>query len=824
MQTNCSDRFILVAWLVALLTGGFLCAAEPSLTAEFTVRRWAVEDGLPEAEIIALQSDADGFLRCATPRYVVRFDGVRFVEIPAPVSLTTNVNTVLPAGVVLPDDQPTAVLTDADGAVWVGTLHGLYRWLAGQWQSLTARDGVVYPVDVRCLAVDREGNVWAGTGGGLIRLRHARVRVFRTGLPWGSEVITALLAESPTNFWVAVAGGGLLAGPPDKLQLQHVDGLPETATISALLRGRDGTLWVGTQGAGLWRCRDGQRAEALPGPLGVCALLEDRRGRLWVSAWEGLWWWDGAGPLTFAPGTPRNTTEELCEDSAGRVWVGYQSDGLLRFEADGQHKKFPCGSVRALLPDTAGNLWIGTTAGLEWWHGTQQDRFTTANGLVDNAILQILEDAGGDLWLGTRCGLMRIKKTEFAMVAAGEKKFLAARVLGADAWMASEQCTGDLGTAAAQTADGRLWFPTMEGIAMVDPRALPVLPVSPPVYLEELHANNQTLPFHNGATLRLPAGVRDMELRFTAPIFTMPERARFRYQLDGYDSQLSWSISERTVRYPHLPAGQYQFRVVARDRDGAWSEPATATVIIPAFFWEMIWFRLGLLAAVIAVAGYGVRIIDRRRTASQLAEKERRYAIERERTRIARDLHDDIGAGLTEMALLSDLAKTEPGGEQLDQIFCRSRELAQSLDEIVWAINPRNDTLEGLLSFLAEFTQSFLSAAGIACRLDLPRDPPVLKLRPNLRHHICLAVKEILNNCVKHAGATEVQLRVEWLRQTLTVTIADNGGGLTGDTPAHHDGLANIDARLREVAGTVRCTSAPGQGTRFVLTVEMTEM
>ena len=825
MQIKWKDWFVVGVGLGLLLPGGWVRAMEQSLLPEFTVHRWAMEDGLPENEVTAISQGADGFLWCVTPQHVVRFDGVRFVAAPPPAGAITNGAAILPAGIVLPEsaagEQPFAVLTDTTGAVWVGLSHGLYRWRAGQWQSLTARDGVVYPVDVRCLAVDREGNVWAGTSGGLIRLRRALVRVFRTGLPWGSEVITALLAETPTNFFAAVAGGGLVAGPPEKLELQHVDGLPESTTISALRHTRDGTLWVGTQGEGLWRCRPGRRAEHVPGPSGICVLLEDRSGRLWVGTWDGLWWWDGTGSLTFAAGTPRNTAEELCEDPAGRVWVGYQSAGLLRFEANGTSQLFPCGSVRALLADAAGDLWIGTAHGLEWWRGARHDHFTTLNGLVDNAILQILEDPDGDLWLGTRHGLMRIKKTEFAAVAAGRKVFLHARVFGLEAGMASDECTGDLGTAAAQTADGRLWFPTMEGIAMVDPRAVPALPASARVFLEELRANNQPLPLQNGATIRLPVGDRDVEFRFTAPILTVPELARFRYQLVGYDAKLSWSISERTVRYPRLPPGHYRFLVRARDRDGALSEPATAHVIVPEYFWELGAVRWGLVAAAITGAGLVVYLSGKRRTARQLQEQERRHTIERERARIARDIHDDIGAGLTEMALLSDLAQTDPSGDHLERIFRRSRDLAQSLDEIVWAINPRHDTLEGLLTYLAEFMQGFLTAAGLACRLDLPRDPPNLVLHSNIRHHLCLAVKEVLNNAVKHAGATEIQLRVEVLRQELTITITDNGSGFTGPAPAGHDGLENLQTRLREMNGAVRIRSTPGVGTRIELTVQL---
>jgi len=823
MQTNCCQRLILCSLLRVLLAGGGVRADVPSLIPEFAVHRWAVEDGLPEADVTAIQQGADGFLWCATPRHVVRFDGLRFVEAAPPVDWAHPAATVLPAGMVLPDllpdEQPTAVLTNEAGAVWVGTLHGLYRYHDGQWASLTARDGVVYPVDVQCLALDHEGNLWVGTSGGLVRLRHAPVQVVRTGLPWGNEAITALLAESPTNLLVGVAGGGLVGGPPDRLRLLHWDGLPETTTISVLLRSRDGALWVGTQGAGLWQCRPGQQAKQVPTTRGVCALLEDRRGRLWVGTWDGLQILELTGQLAPVPGSPRNTVEELCEDQAGCIWVGYQSAGLLQVAPDGRRQQFPCGSIRALLAETTGDLWIGTTSGVEWWHGAQHDRFTTANGLVDNAILQLLEDADGCIWLGTRHGLMRVKKAEFAKVAAGRKAFLPARVLGLDAGMASEECTGDLGTPAAQTADGRLWFPTMEGIAVVDPKTLPTVPISPPVYLEELRVNDHTLPLQNMATVRLPIGARDMEFQFTAPVFTAPDRARFRYQLEGHDPKRSWSIADRTVRYSQLPAGQYRFSVVARDRDGDWSAPASVAIFVPAFFWETRGFRWGLVGAMITVAVLSVRFFDKRRTARQLQAQERHHAVERERARIARDIHDEVGAGLTEMALLSDLAQTETGGDHLDRIFRRSRELAQALDEIVWAINPRNDTLEGLLSYLAEFAQGFLSAAGIACRLDLPRDPPVLALRPNIRHHLCLAIKEALNNAVKHAGATAVQLRVDLLRNELTVTIADNGTGFTGTAPAGHDGLENLQTRLREIAGTAQLTSTPGAGTRIVLTV-----
>jgi signal transduction histidine kinase len=225
-----------------------------------------------------------------------------------------------------------------------------------------------------------------------------------------------------------------------------------------------------------------------------------------------------------------------------------------------------------------------------------------------------------------------------------------------------------------------------------------------------------------------------------------------------------------------------------------------------------------------------VQAYDQRRTARQLEELERRHAVERERARIACDIHDDVGAGLTEVAMLSELAQDDavhPGELRghLDGIFRRVRSLTQSLDEIVWAINPANDTLESFLSYLGEFAQDFLAAAGVACRLDLPADPPACPLSATMRHHLYLAVKELLHNTVKHAAASEVQLSVRLVGQELRVSLRDNGRGfepaVVASVASGRNGLTNLRTRLGEVGGRFQQESAPGQGTHTVLSVEL---
>ncbi len=883
--------------------GGQLVRA--SLLEEYTVRRWTLEDGLPEAAVSSLEQAADGFLWCTTPRHQVRFDGVRFVATaraeaggaaplvvtaeetppgcePRQVTLVTrgpedlvwvlangglycrhkaSWRTIpLPAAVQHGSDRLTTLFADKAGALWAGAVHGVYRLEQEQWADLTDRDGV-FPWDVRCLTLDREQNVWIGTSGGLVRLRRKVLKAYRTGQPAGDEVITALLAETPTNLWVGLAGSGLLGGSPVALHSIRVGALPQRTTISAIVRRRDGMLWIGTQGDGLWRWQNGGAEQVPPAPEnrqssgGISALLEDRRGVLWVGTWDGLMQVNPAGQLSLftAQGAgrgqqllPAEMVQVLYEDLAGRVWAGFQSKGLVCLAPDGgthwldRAQGLPSNSIRSFFQDTAGVLWIGTSGGLVRRERDTQHVFTSANGLADDSILQVLEDDYGHLWLGTRRGIMRVKKAEFVAVAAGHKKVLAARVFGVDAGMFDPECTGRLGARAGRTADGRLWFPTMEGLVIVNPQTIPKQPEPGAPCVEEIRAGQHLLyaaPFinsraqHNGPrSIPLPRGVREVAFRFTAPLLTVPERVHFKYQLEGYDADWSQASAERVAHYARLAPGDYAFRVIVRDRDGDWSRPAAIHIVVPPFFWETTWCWLLVLALVLAGTVGVVHALDKRQAARRLQALEQRHAVERERGRIARDIHDDVGAGLTEMAMLSELAQAEgrPPGEQrayLDNIFRRARQLTQSLDEIVWAINPANDTLESLVSYIGEFTQDFLGVAGLVCRLDLPVNPPALALGSTVRHHLCLAVKEALHNIVKHADASEVQVVVTLAGQDLLVRIRDNGRGFSSPVPGSvasgHDGLTNLQTRLDEIGGQLLRESQPGQGTLLVLSVKL---
>ncbi|HXE42288.1 MAG TPA: triple tyrosine motif-containing protein, partial [Candidatus Baltobacteraceae bacterium] len=324
------------------------------------------------------------------------------------------------------------------------------------------------------------------------------------------------------------------------------------------------------------------------------------------------------------------------------------------------------------------------------------------------------------------------------------------------------------------------------------------------------------------SALRFPASHRRLEFDFTALSFAAPESVNFQYRLDGFDDNWVEGGTQQSVNYSRLPAGKYQFRVKACNRDGIWNETGAAIAFtVEPFLWQTWWFRLAALimftSAVFAIARY----VSFRRLRLQLKIIEQQAALDKERTRIARDIHDDLGCRLTKIVLLTELtlqnsSKADNAIDRVKQISATAREGMQSLDETVWAINPRNDTLPDLIDYIGQFALEFLRTAGIRCRLNLPDHPPVRTISAEVRHNLFLAVKEALNNIVRHSNATEVFVRVVINGDSLVIAIEDNGRGF-GQLPdtATADGLRNMRQRMEEISGECRIESELGTGTKI---------
>jgi len=330
--------------------------------------------------------------------------------------------------------------------------------------------------------------------------------------------------------------------------------------------------------------------------------------------------------------------------------------------------------------------------------------------------------------------------------------------------------------------------------------------------------------------LKVPAGHQQVSFSFTAPSFAATQSGMFKYRLEGLDHAWVEAGMQRVAYYTHIPPGDYRFHVIACNSDGIWNEEgASVALTAEPHVWQTAWFRGAALFAGAGLLSAGVFLRVRRRYRWKLEALEQRQALDRERARIAQDLHDDLGAGLVEISLGSALAQDkalsrEEAREHALEIGTRARELVAALDEIVWAVNPRHDSVGSLATYFCQYAQHFLKTTTLRCHLDIAKDLPAAPLTAEQRHSLFLAFKEALSNAVQHAGASDLRLAISAPNGMLTVALSDNGRGFDLTARPEHsgaDGLANMRSRLRQLQGECQLTSLHGQGTTVTLRVPL---
>jgi signal transduction histidine kinase/streptogramin lyase len=703
------------------------------------------------------------------------------------------------------------------------------------------------------LAEDREGNLWVGTaGGGLDRLRRRAVALegLESGLPFAS--VQSICEDADGTIWAATQSGELARRTGRRwTPLPASENWPSDATCVAA--DSKGSLWIGTRHSGLF-CRRSGRFVSWGDPKQLRGrtlhtLLVSRTEDLWIgmenpSAIQRL----HAGKLdTFEVPEDSRIVRAMAEDTAGNLWAGTSKGILLRVSGDQatEVKLRPTeetASIRCLCATPDGALWLGYAG---WGVGRLKNgayaEIRAAQGLYDDYISHIVPDGRGWLWFGANHGVFKVRLQELEAVAEGRARHVHSIHYGRGQGLPSLQGTFGDAPDALRSRDGRLWLPMRTALVVVDPAELDENWGAPSVLLERVAVDDRTVAWYNSILpppralggplvnlaapdpkLRLGPAHRHVDFEFASPSFVAPENVQFRYRLEGFDEDWVDAGTRHAAGYARLPAQNYRFRVAARGSDGTWTEGAsTLRVIVPPFFWQTLWFRSAVVAAfTLAIVGV-VRYVSFRRLHRQLRLLEAQSALHKERARIAKDIHDDLGANLTQIALLSELARQDQGepdraADRIEKISGTARSSIKSLDEIVWAVNPRNDTLAHLIDYAGQFALDHLRLAGIRCRLDLPEQPPARELSTEVRHNLFLVIKEALNNIVKHAAATEVWLRAKAADAGLEIVIEDNGRGFVQEPDdAVADGLRNMRQRMAEIGGECRIQSRPNAGTQI---------
>ncbi len=683
-----------------------------------------------------------------------------------------------------------------------------------------------------------DGLLWMGSStSGLYLLVPRRIELATLDGPAanrGANFIGGLVETAPGEFLTGTQGHGFFRWRSGLTEaVEGMRGMNQGLFVNVLLRDRSGAVWTGS-GRGLHRFADVQRTPPA-NPLGgnIWDLCEDGEGGLWAGRGDGALYHlpHGGRPVRIDYGGSGSVPiKGLALAADGALWIGTRGNGLYRWK-DGKSQRFGTADglgsevIRSVDAGDDGSVWVGTAGGgLSLWRGRGFLTVTTADGLPDDIVSQVAEDREGRLWVGTNRGIAVIAKDEVARLKEGHPGALHPLIVNRADGLVSEECTI---VPPVKMSDGRMAFATNHGFAMLRPEEFRPDETTPPVFIERVRANGREVVPVEGK-LKLPPGLERLEIEFTGLHFTAPSRLSFRNRLDGLEKEWGPPGTERRVEYRNLAPGDYRFELAGSTGNGLWTpQPAVLDIGIAPHFWQTLWFKIAAGLSALGLAAALARRRERMLAQRKIERLKREQAIQDERARIARDLHDDVGASLTQVALLSELADSDLSADpelarsHINEIFTTAKEVTRSLDEIVWAVNPAQDTLERFAAFLGTFVQNYARSAGLKGRLDIPGELPDMVLTATVRHHLYLATKEVLHNIVKHAGATSIRLRLALEPRGLRLLVEDDGRGLDDAGRGEGDGLDNLRKRLGQIGGSCIHRGTPGKGTVVEMTVPL---
>lgn len=678
------------------------------------------------------------------------------------------------------------VLADREGAVWVGTHEGLVRLRQRLFSSMRLEGIQNFQGPVRALTEAPDGSLhfvarrFAGSWAG----ETIRVLDVHPFMP-GSKALPSAIATFAGRAWIPHPEAGLSAFPDfqsgavTNLTTQAVH--PEIGLVRTMETGPSGRLWIAAEN-GLFQMTEPTRVirVELPLELKINVLLDDRRGGLWIGGVTGLFAWN------------EGALERITPEFKGSV-----------------------GEVLSLYQDQDDNLWIGTATGLNLLRRGGVHRFDFSSGLPEGPIEGIVEDDFGRLWLNHDAGVARVARAELQAWAVYSNQVPAVMNFTVADGLSSLGTRGSP-QGCLKTRDGRLWFAKGNGLTVVDPALCPPGVPAPKVQIEKVLLNGSPLPL--GAPLRLSRGEGfELRFQFAAPNLHSPNKCMVQYRLDGHDTDWRDPGPLRGASYSALPAGEYRFRVRARNHEGRWGEnqAALAFEVTPQFFETTTGVAAGIVVVALGSSGLAAWLI----AARHRVRSERQAALERERERLARNLHDHFAPRLAQIALAGHLEEAAQAAAAMS---------SGELRELIWEVHPENDSLSSLFEFFADFASRHLRAAGISLQLDLPLEYFSQPVRNEVRREISALFKESLQNVVRHAAATQVVVAVRWKDHQLHVCVQDNGRGFDPEqvlrvprSPSRGYGLRNFQARCREAGGQCAIDSAPGQGTTVAFVIPL---
>jgi signal transduction histidine kinase/ligand-binding sensor domain-containing protein len=734
---------------------------------------------------------------------------------------------------------------DSDGNVWFnGGSNGeivVFNPQTRSFQRFTTADGLSSS-QIKSFFTDREGTLWIGTvNRGLNRVTKQSIRTFSDKDGLKGNNVYPILEDKAGGIWV----GTNLAVSKIKdgviTNYESVKGVP-LREAQTLYEDREGRLWIGFWGL-IGYLKDGNftNLTSLLGKFTYNSIHQDRTGCLWIGGDFGLIRFENEEVTRYsvADGLPHNEVKVIHEDRSGTLWLGTYG-GLAQIK-DGRFISFTerdglvSNRVRTIAEDADGALWIGTyDGGISRFRDGKFVNYTTADGLFNNGAFRILEDSRGNFWISSNRGIYRVSRAELNDFADGKTSAVTSIAYGTEDGMLNAECNGGRQPAGVKTRDGRLWFPTQQGVVVVNPDSIPVNSSAPPVVIESVEIDNRNVSLaENQSAIRIEPGQSALEIAYTGLSLIKSEQVRFKYKLAGLSDEWIDAGTRRTAYYSYLPPGEYVFTVIAANSDGVWNTQgkSIAVSVIPPFYrtwWFISVSALGIFA--LALAGYSVRVSQLKR------EKRRQEAFSRrlmelqenERKRIAGELHDSLSQNLViiknrAMISLQQRERAEQAFEQLEEIADAAAESLSEVREIAHNLRPFQIDRLGLTKAIEALIRK-ANTPELSVTAELDEIDGIFA--PEMEINLYRIIQESLNNIIKHAAASEANVKIAKSDKMIEITIRDDGRGFDAASMQAGEsengsgfGLVGITERARILGSIPVIESAAGKGTKIYLRV-----
>ena len=798
-----------------------LCRWRPESSSTYLQKELKTTEGL--VGVAGLAIGADGTIWAGIPREGKKFGLLQFAN--------GVWNSYAVPGMVQSSVAVKTLLLDRNNALWIGTLNqGIYRIFRGKADHFTDSDGLSSNSVARFYE-DREGNVWVITSKGIDCFRDLRVTTFSVREGLTADGVASVLSTRDGTVWIGNEGALNFFRQGTVSTITARDGLPGK-DVTSLFEDHNDRLWVGVdKELAVYqdkRFRVIKRPDGTPVGV-VVAITEDAGHDVWaavIGKGEGLIRIRDFKAIEHVATPPLMRAVALAPDPRSGIWLGLRAGGFTHY-LDGRLQEPPkrqdvnsnADPVWNVLVDDDGTVWGATAHGLLRWDAESTQTLSSRNGLPCDSVFALVRDHRKSLWLSTVCGFIAISDSELREWAKQPDRIVKFRVY--DTSDGAQTGRTSFRPSASTSPDGRLWFANDSLLQMIDPDRENGNSVAPPVHIEQIVADRkQYAPVY---ALRLPSLTRDLEIDYTALSFVNPQKVRFRYKLEGHDTDWQDPGARRQAFYSGLRPGKYRFMVIACNNEGLWNEEGAALnfIIAPAWY-QTNWFLVTCLFTGVMLVWLlyflRVRAIER----SFHVRLDERLA---ERTRVAREFHDTLLQTIQGSKMVADDALDKSAD------LARMRAALERLSR--WLGQAMEEGRAGLVSLRASTTQTNDLAASFRRALDDCRmqgfpetnfitEGRTAEMHPIVRDEIYRVGYEAIRNACQHSGATRIEVRLSY-SDDLTLIVSDNGKGIDATIAAKgkegHYGLQGMHERALRISGRLNVDSSLDSGTKIELIV-----